>query len=45
MKSIDEMTKQELLIERVQLQKDISKFKNLQLAKKGSVELCLWCVG
>lgn len=34
MKSVDEMTKQELLIERVQLQKDISKFKNLQLAKK-----------
>ncbi len=34
MKSVDEMTKQELLQERVQLQKDISKFKNLQLAKK-----------
>ena len=34
MKSVDEMTKQYLLIERVQLQKDISMFKNLQLAKK-----------
>ncbi len=34
MKPISEMTKQELLEARVQLQKDISKYKNLQLAKK-----------
>jgi len=34
MKPVSEMSKQELLEARVQLQKDISKYKNLQLAKK-----------
>jgi len=34
MKSIDEMDHQELLQAKVQLTKDISKYKNLQLAKK-----------
>jgi len=34
MKSISDMTHQELLEARVQLKKDISKYKNLQLAKK-----------
>jgi len=34
MKSVSDMTHQELLEAKVQLQKDISKYKNLQLAKK-----------
>jgi len=44
-KSIEEMSHQELLEYRVQLKKDISKYKNLQLAKKVQLNSAYGAIG